>query len=303
MTSRSEFFTIDAKGVAAVRNLEIEKATRVSTFRKIAIGSWKTVGDPSVYGTMELTMDKALEYIAQFREQTGIRLTVSHLMAKAAGHAIVEVPEINSILRFNRIYRRKTIGIFFQVVMKDANGEIDLSGTTVYDVQHKDMPTIVREFEEKVTLVRERKDPNLEKTRGIFKHVPYLFMNAMMNVIGFLAYTLNLKLPGTARDPFGSMLITNVGSLGIDQAYVPLVPYSRVPIILAIGATNKVPVVEDDEVVIRQRLKVNATFDHRFIDGAHIAKMAEVFRRCFSDPETHFGPIPTTHGALDVPSE
>ena len=279
-------------------NLELEKVKRVSTFRKIAIGSWRTVGDPSVYGTLELTMDKALAYIERFRQQTGIRLTVSHLMAKAAGAAIVEVPEINSILRFNRIYRRKQIGIFFQVVMKDACGDVDLSGTTVYDVQKKDLSTIVSEFEEKVTLVRERKDPNLEKTRGIFKHVPYLLMNKMMNLIGFLAYTLNLKLPGTARDPFGSMLITNIGSLGIDQAYVPLVPYSRVPIILAIGATNKVPVVENEQVVIRQRLKVNATFDHRFIDGAHIAKMAEVFRRFFDDPETHFGAIP---GGADVP--
>jgi len=276
-----------------VSNLELEKVKKVSTFRKIAIGSWKTVGDPSVYGTMELTMDKAMDYIERFRQQTGVRLTVSHLMAKVAGAAIVEVPEINSILRFNRIYRRKQIGIFFQVVMKDAEGEIDLSGTTVYDVEQKDLRTIVREFEEKVTLVRERKDPNLEKTRGLFKHIPYMLLNKMMGLIGFLAYTLNFKLPGTARDPFGSMLITNVGSLGIDQAYVPLVPYSRVPIILAIGATSKTPVVEDDKIVIRRRLKVNATFDHRFIDGAHIAKMAAVFRRFFDDPDTHFGPIPS----------
>ena len=273
-------------------NLELEKVRRVSTFRKIAIGTWKTVGDPSVYGTLELTMDNALSYITRFRKKTGLRLTVSHLMAKAAGLALVEVPEINSILRFNRIYRRKHIGVFFQVAMKDARGELDLSGTTVYDVHTKDVATIVREFEDKVSLVREGNDPSLEKTRGIFKHVPYLLMNTMMNFIGFLAYTLNLKLPGTARDPFGSMLITNIGSLGIEQAYVPLVPYSRVPIILAVGSIQKVPVVEDENVVIRQRLKINATFDHRFIDGAHIAKMAEVFRRCFDEPESYFGSIP-----------
>jgi pyruvate dehydrogenase E2 component (dihydrolipoamide acetyltransferase) len=213
-------------------------------------------------------------------------------MAKAAGLAIVAEPAINSILRFNRIYRRKKIGVFFQVAMKEPDGKIDLSGATLYDVEQKDLLTIVREFEEKVTLVRNRQDPNLEKTRGIFKHVPYLFLNRFLSFIGFLGYTLNLKLPGTARDPFGSMLITNIGSLGIDQAFVPLVPYSRVPIVLAVGAVRKVPVVEGDDIVIRRVMKVNATFDHRFIDGVHVSKMAEVFRNSFADPETYFGEIP-----------
>lgn len=277
-------------------NLELEKVKTVSTFRKLAIGTWKTVGDPSVYGTLEVTMDKALDYIERYRQSTGTRVTISHLMAKAAGAALVEEPAINSVLRFNRIYQRKRIGVFFQVAMKDENGKLDLSGTTVYDVEKKDIGTIVSEFEEQVTLVRERKDPNLEKTRGMFKHIPFMMMNLMMSFIGFVAYTLNMKLPGTARDPFGSMLITNIGSLGIDQAYVPLVPYSRVPIILAIGATQKAPVVEGDKVVIRHQMKINATFDHRFIDGVHIAKMAEVFRRCFADPDTHFGPIPAPSG-------
>lgn len=279
-----------------MKNLELRKVTELSTFRKIAIGTWRTVGDPSVYGTLELTMDKALDYIERFRHQTGKRLTISHLMAKAAGAAIEAEPAINSVLRFNRIYRRKRIGVFFQVAMKDETqakeAQIDLSGATLYDVERKDLLTLVEEFEEKVRAVRSGNDPNLEKTRGMFKHVPFLLMNRLLSLIGFIGFTLNLKLPGTARDPFGSMLITNVGSLGIDQAYAPLVPYTRVPIILALGTARRVPVVEGDQIVIRHVMKVNATFDHRFIDGVHVGGMAEVFRRALSDPDAFFGPIP-----------
>ena len=33
-------------------------------------------------------------------------------------------------------------------------------------------------------------------------------------------------------------MITNIGSIGLDQAYVPLVPYSRVPILIALGAVS-----------------------------------------------------------------
>ena len=41
-------------------------------------------------------------------------------------------------------------------------------------------------------------------------------------------YTFNLDLSGLGmpRDAFGGVTITNVGSLGLDIAYVPLVPYT-----------------------------------------------------------------------------
>ena len=40
-------------------NLELVRKDDVSSFRKIAIGTWRTAYDPSVYGTVELRMDKA----------------------------------------------------------------------------------------------------------------------------------------------------------------------------------------------------------------------------------------------------
>src|SRR5450432_1551786 len=100
-------------------NLDLEVKKDLSAFRKIAIGTWQTTYDPTVYGTLELRMDQAMRYIQEFREKTGRRLTVSHLMAKAAGMVFKECPDANAIMRFNRIYLRKRIGVFFQVVMLD----------------------------------------------------------------------------------------------------------------------------------------------------------------------------------------
>ncbi|MCA9516397.1 MAG: 2-oxo acid dehydrogenase subunit E2 [Myxococcales bacterium] len=274
-------------------HLELEKVKDVSAFRKIAIGTWRTAYDPSVYGTMEVEMDRAMDYLARFRDATGLRVTVSHLMAKAMAAALERTPDMNAILRWSRIYRRKQIGVFFQVAMTDeGEDKIDLSGACLYDVEKKDLATIVAEFEEKVDKVRKRQDPALEKTRQGFKRMPFFLMHKLLKLVSFFQYTLNIPLPGVPRDPFGSIMITNIGSLGLDMAYVPLVPYSRVPILLAVGAVKAVPVVRDGEVVVRQMMKVNATFDHRFIDGYHAAVMSKVVHRFFSDPEKYFGPIP-----------
>jgi pyruvate/2-oxoglutarate dehydrogenase complex dihydrolipoamide acyltransferase (E2) component len=147
-------------------NLELAKKTDLSSFRKIAIGTWQNAYDPSVYGTLEIRMDEAMRYLAEFREKTGRRLTVSHLMAKAAAMALKECPDANAVLRWNKIYLRKRIGVFFQVVMNDeGESKVDLSGATLYDVENKSLVEICDEFEKKVAAVRARKDPALEKTR------------------------------------------------------------------------------------------------------------------------------------------
>ena len=147
-------------------NLELVRKDDVSSFRKIAIGTWHEGGDPSVYGTMEIDMDAAMKYMADFRARTGRRLTISHMMAKVAAMALKEVPDANAVLRWNRIYLRKRIGIFFQVVMTDEGShKTDLSGATIYDVEQKSLAELYDEFNAKFETLRARKDPALESTR------------------------------------------------------------------------------------------------------------------------------------------
>jgi pyruvate dehydrogenase E2 component (dihydrolipoamide acetyltransferase) len=57
-------------------NLELEPIRRLSTFRRLALGTWRTAYDPSVYGSLTLRMDPALAYIDAFRTATGKRLTI-----------------------------------------------------------------------------------------------------------------------------------------------------------------------------------------------------------------------------------
>jgi pyruvate/2-oxoglutarate dehydrogenase complex dihydrolipoamide acyltransferase (E2) component len=275
-------------------NLELVRKDKVSSFRKIAIGTWRTAYDPSVYGTMELRMDEAIRYIHQFREKTGKKLTVSHMMAKAAAMVLKECPDANAILRWNRVYLRKRIGIFFQVVMTDeGHDKVDLSGATIYDVEQKTLAEIYDEFNGKVEAVRARKDPALESTRKTFLGVPYFAVGFLLRFISFLSYTLNLDLSrlGVPKDPFGSIMITNIGTLGLDTAYVPLVPYSRVPILIATGAVKDTPIVDKGEVVCAKIMRVNATFDHRFIDGFHASVMSRVLRQWMEHPFEHFDKI------------
>ena len=275
-------------------NLELVRKKNLSTFRRIAIGTWKTSYDPSVYGTLEVPMENAVEYIDKYREKTGKHLTVSHLVAKAMAHIFEKMPDANAVLRFNQLYLRKTIGIFLQVsIVDEEKDNIDLSGVTLYDVEKRSLGNVVDDMNEKVQKVKKGTDKALEKSRKSFHYIPLLFIHYVLNLLSFLLVTLNINLTSfnLPKDPFGSIMITNVGSLGLDTAYVPLVPYSRVPILLALGAVKDAPVVRDGEIVVGKIMSVNATFDHRFIDGVHAMIMSKYLKEWLENPEEHFGKI------------
>jgi pyruvate dehydrogenase E2 component (dihydrolipoamide acetyltransferase) len=62
-----------------------------------------------------------------------------------------------------------------------------------------------------------------------------------------------------------------------------------VPVVFAAGAVQPRPVVEDDQVVVRQRMNVTVTIDHRFIDGHHLASILGTLRACLERPHENLG--------------
>ncbi|MCA9635550.1 MAG: 2-oxo acid dehydrogenase subunit E2 [Myxococcales bacterium] len=281
-------------------HLHLKRKRDLSAFRRLAIGTWRTTYDPQAYGRITLEMDQTIRYIEAFRRATGKRLTVTHLMAKAAGRVLKEVPDANAILRWNRIYLREEISVFFQVAMRDPKtGQIDLSGVKIDDPQDKSLAAIVDEFEEHAGRVRAGEDRDLEATRQAFRWVPALLLNKALDALDFLVYKLNLNLSwaGLPHDPYGSIMITNIGTLGLEEAFAPLLPHGHVGIIVAIGAIQDAPVVRGGEVVVGKTMPLSATFDHRLLDGAHAAKMVSMVKTWLEDPFRYFDPIPGPSGA------
>ncbi|HEX9796842.1 MAG TPA: dihydrolipoamide acetyltransferase family protein [Anaerolineales bacterium] len=76
--------------------------------------------------------------------------------------------------------------------------------------------------------------------------------------------------------------VSNLGMFGVDHFIAIINPPEAA--ILATGSVRKVPVVEDEQVRIGQRLKVTISADHRVTDGAEAARWLEVFRQMIESP-------------------
>jgi len=270
-------------------NVDIKRLKPVTPFRKIAIGTWQTAYDPSIYGTLKVRADRVLKYIEEFREKTGRKLTVTHVVTKALALAMKACPEANALLRWNRIYLRQSVDISLLVLM-EKDGRMDLSSTKLENVDQMSLVDIVDRLQKNVDRIRKRKDKSLEKTRQTMRQIPSIFINFFLKFIAFMAYTMNwnLKWMGVPRDTFGGAIVTSIGPLGLDIGYVPIVPYSRVPIYVAPGEIHLDAVVEDGQVIAAPTMNVNATFDHRVIDGGHAAMLSKTLREIFEKPYKYF---------------
>ncbi|WP_342374990.1 2-oxo acid dehydrogenase subunit E2 [Myxococcus stipitatus] len=262
-------------------HLELRPKLRVSSFRKLAVGSWETAYDPTVYGTLTVRMDRALAYMETFRRSTGLELTVTHLVLKALAEALRRCPDANAVLRFHRIYLRQRITV--SALLRTDGGPEAWAAVRVEDADQKGLRDIVQ------GLASGRQAPGPSRW---LEWIPTPLMGLFTRCVSFLAVTLNLDLGrfGLPRDAFGAAIVTDVGALGLDGAYLPLVPFTRVPVFLAPGAVRDTPVVEEGRVVVGKVMSLNASIDHRFIDGFHAGVLATALKELLEDPEAAFGP-------------
>ena len=271
--------------------MDLGPPLRMTAFRKVAIGTWRSAGDPSVYSILEYDVTRVLDYLTRLQAKSGQKITLTHFVGKAAGHVLAKHPELNCVLRMGTLYPRKSVDVFFQVA-SDTKGD-DLSGSTLRAVDKMSIVDIAKELHSRVVEIREKGDPAFKQMKGTMKLLPGFLVWWVIQAVAVFMYTLNLWTPllGSPRDPFGSVMITSIGPLGLDMAYAPLVPYSRCPLLVAVGVVKSRPIVRDGQVVAAPTVKLGVTFDHRLIDGVHAARMATSLNQIFADPESIFGPV------------
>jgi len=80
----------------------------------------------------------------------------------------------------------------------------------------------------------------------------------------------------------GTFTISNLGMFGIERFIAVLNPPQTA--ILAVGSTEEKPVVVDGEVVVRPRLELTLTCDHRAIDGATGARFLGDVKTFIEEP-------------------
>lgn len=271
-----------------LKTIECRRFKKISAFRKLSMAIWKKPSDPSVYGQLEADATALLKYLEEEKRKPGHKITLTHLLIKALALALARFPEMNVLIRRNRLYLRDHVDLFIQVSIEEEGGS-DLSGATVRDAHQKSLQQIAGDLVDQSQKIRIGEDPNLKESKKILNVLSPRLMKGMLRLFEGIAFDLNwnakfLHLP---PNPFGAAMITNVGVFGLEMGWAPLVPFSRTPMIMTVGTITEKPVAQNGAVVIKPILPLGFTIDHRIIDGFLAGKGAKYLKEIFENPEEH----------------
>jgi pyruvate/2-oxoglutarate dehydrogenase complex dihydrolipoamide acyltransferase (E2) component len=269
----------------------MRKGSRLKGWRKIAGSTWRRPADPQIYGELELDAGALQAYIAKAKEH-GVRLTVTHLIGRAAAHALAEHPDVNVRLRPGRSIPRDSVDVFFIVSTEDGR---DLSGVKIRHADEKSAAEVSEELAQRSARVNAGDDDGLGKVKPVMDLLPVPVLRVVLRVAAWLTSDRDVDLSrfGMSRQAFGSAMVSSIGMFGIERAWAPLSPYYRVPFIVLVGEVASRPVAIEGTVQVRPRLSLGITMDHRYVDGHHAGRLARSVRDYCGDPERYEAPLPS----------
>jgi pyruvate dehydrogenase E2 component (dihydrolipoamide acetyltransferase) len=258
------------------------KTKKLSGWRKIAGAMWRESNDPQIYGALEIDATAMLAFLESARA-AGHRVTPTCLVGRALARALREVPDLNVRLSFGRAVPRDAIDIFFITVV---GGGSDLSGVKVARTDEKSAVEVAADLAGRARSLKGGKDPGFERSKSLMNVLPTPVLRAALHAVAFVTGELGVAVPALSleAEPFGSAMVSSLGSLGMPTAFVPLAWMYKVPLIVVAGEIADKPVAVDKRVEIRPMLPISASIDHRYVDGWHIGKLLKPFRAYLEDP-------------------
>ena len=239
--------------------------------------------DGKIYGTFEVDVTKAVEYIKEQRTK-GNKITMTHVISSALARSLAEdAPEINCYVKRGRLIPRETVDVAVPVNIR---GGSEMSIAIIKSADKKTLSEISEEIRLKAADSRQGHEEKSMKNKYTLSKVPWPFRRWVFLLLRFIAYELGIKIGGLSENTFGSIVLSNIGTHGLTTGMPALFPAAKVPAVVVMGKEEEKPVVRDGEIVIRSILPLTATMDHRILDGGMAGKLARGISKRIQHPES-----------------
>ena len=254
-------------------------------WRLIANAIYSPAKDAKVFGTLDVDVTEADEYIKAQRK-AGNKITMTSIVVSAIARAMAfDAPEINCFVRRGRVIPRDYVDVMVSVLI---SGGQEMSAVKVEAAHSKTVSEIAIELKEKAAKARKGTEESSMKNKYILSKIPWPFRKWTYQFIRLLVYGLGIKIKGLglSEHSFGSIMVTNVGTLGLTTALPALFPAAKLPGVISMGKYEQKPAVIKGNIEIRTFLSGAAVFDHRVVDGAQIGQLVRGFIKRVKIPES-----------------
>ena len=236
--------------------------------------------------TVDLT--NALRFLNKKNEgRTEDKYTLFHLIATGFVKTITLRPKMNRFYQGARLYQRRELSLAFVVKKRfqDESHEAlafkSFGPETTIDSLHADLMQEIHQCR------KENQDDPTTGFMGFFMKFPRCILRPVFFLIRRLDYYGRVPKELIATDPgFATVLISNLGSIGLDAAYHHLNNWGTNSIFAAIGKMREETVPQPDgSMLTHMVLDIGITLDERIADGYYYSKTVRLLKHLLENPE------------------
>lgn len=252
-----------------------------SEWRLVASVIYKKPVDSKILGSVEIDVTDLEKYISDKRKQ-GLKITTTHIFTLIFARGLkFEVPELNSYVRRGRIIEKESVDATISVLIQ---GE-EMSSVCVPSAEYMTLSELADFLSDGISKTRSGEESKAMRKKAVFARIPWPFRGWVYKFIKVITINLGMSIGGLSANNYGSFVVANIGTVGLDVGYPALFPSSNVAMVLTMGGIYKKPVVVNDEIVPRRIMNLSVALDHRVVDASHGGKLFRYVRRMLRNIE------------------
>ncbi len=252
-------------------------------WRKVASSIYRRPTDSKIFGSVEIDITDLEEYISEKRKN-GVKATLTHVFILAAARALKEeVPELNTYIKRGNVLLRDHIDVMVSVLLRESV----MGSVLIKDADKLTLEEIIKVMNDEVKSARQGTENKTMQMKDTLARIPWPFRSWFYRIVKTFTmdWGLSFKSLGLSATSFGSFVVSNIGSVGLDMGYPALFPSSNVSFVLVLGGVNRKPAVVDDQILPRTILSLGAALDHRVVDASHGGLLFRYLKKVVKNPE------------------
>ena len=240
-----------------------------------------------IFQDTEWEVRGAREWLRKYNRARGsqLRATLFHLLLYALGRQFHERPGLNRFVSGGRIYQRKAVWISF-AAKTEMTDDAPLVTIKLQFPEDESFADCVKRIVEAIDERRSGTENRVDREVKFLSKLPVPLLRAVF-AGGRCLDRLNL-LPNSMIEPdpmYTSLFLGNLGSIHISGAHHHLYEYGTASFFGVIGEVqNRVQADRKGNVVVRQVLPIQWSFDERINDGFYCVESIALTQGMFEDP-------------------
>jgi hypothetical protein len=254
----------------------------------------KEKSEASNYFAEDLEVSVTERFLRKKRVEGCPGMGMLHVFIATFIRTAAQFPAINRFCSGQRIYARENVD-FLMTIKKQLRTD---AGETTIKIAFDRSATINDVYEKlntEINKVRnEGTSTGTDKLAAAFIKLPRVILRFTVAFLELLDYFGFMPQSIINASPFhGSVIITDMGSIGLPAIYHHLYNFGNLPIFIALGAKKKVHELNaKGEITTSKYIEFKLVVDERICDGFYFSQAFKVFKGLLRNPE-----------ALDKPPE